>query len=101
MSSPAPDKLPPCQTCRAFGRGFFDLRRLIPTVIPYDRWYETAAELAAIPANVDDAKGLRHVCPDQGAVHAGKGYCTAPAQRDLKRNGCHSAAGGTFPQARG
>ena len=24
-------------------------------------------KVAATPANVDDAKGLRHVCPDQGA----------------------------------
>ncbi len=48
-------------------------------------------KVAATPANVDDAKGLRHVCPDQGAVYADKGYCTAPAQRELKRKGCHSA----------
>lgn len=49
-------------------------------------------KVAATPANVDDAKGLRHVCPSQGAVYADKGYCTAPAQNALKRKGCHSAA---------
>lgn len=49
-------------------------------------------KVAATPANIDDAKGLRHVCPDQGAVYADKGYCTAPAQQALKRKGCHSAA---------
>jgi IS5 family transposase len=48
-------------------------------------------KVAATPANVDDAKGLRHVCPEQGAVYADKGYCTAPAQKELKRKGCHSA----------
>jgi len=49
-------------------------------------------KVAATPANVDDAKGLRHIGPDQGAVYADKGYCTAPAQRAIKRKGCHSAA---------
>lgn len=49
-------------------------------------------KVAATPANVDDAKGLAHVCPRQGAVYADKGYCTAPAQRELKRRNCHSAA---------
>ncbi len=50
------------------------------------------SKVAATPANVDDAHGLRHVCPGQGAVYADKGYCTAPAQRALRRKGCHSAA---------
>lgn len=49
-------------------------------------------KVAATPANVDDAKGLRHVCPDQGGVYADKAYCTAPAQNALNRKGCHSAA---------
>lgn len=49
-------------------------------------------KVAATPANVDDAKGLRHVCPDQGAVFADKGYCTDPAQQAITRKGCHSAA---------
>ena len=30
-------------------------------------------KVAATPANVNDAKGLRHICPDQGAVFADKG----------------------------
>lgn len=47
-------------------------------------------KVAATPANVDDAKGLAHVCPRQGAVYADKGYCTAPAQVELKRRQCHS-----------
>ena len=48
-------------------------------------------KIAVTPANTDDAKALVHVCPDQGAVFADKGYCTAPAQRELKRRGCHDA----------
>lgn len=49
-------------------------------------------KVAATPANVDDANGLRHVCPSQGAVIADKGYCTAPAQQTIRRKRCHSAA---------
>ena len=48
-------------------------------------------KIAATPANVTDAEGLRHVCPDQGAVYADKGYCTKPALDAIKRKGCHDA----------
>lgn len=48
-------------------------------------------KVAATPANVSDADGLKHVCPDQGAVYADKGYCTKAAQQALKRKGCHDA----------
>lgn len=47
---------------------------------------------AATPANVSDAKGLKHVCPKQGAVIADKAYCTKEAQSTLKRNRCHDGA---------
>ena len=47
--------------------------------------------MAATPAHVPDANGLKHVCPDQGAVYGDKGYCTAPAQQALRRKGCHNA----------
>lgn len=46
---------------------------------------------AATPANVTDAKGLKHVCPKGGAVVADKGYCTKPARKTIKANGCHDA----------
>lgn len=46
---------------------------------------------AATPANVDDAKGLGHICPDQGAVFGDKGYCTKTAVAVIKRKGCHNA----------
>jgi len=47
-------------------------------------------KIAATPAQVTDAKGLKHVCPESGAVYADKGYCTDPAQQVLKRHGCHN-----------
>lgn len=47
------------------------------------------SKVAATPANVTDAKGLKHVCPKQGAVVADKGYCVKPAQQAIKANGCH------------
>lgn len=46
-------------------------------------------KVAATPANVTDAQGLKHICPSQGAVYGDKGYCVKPAQRTLKRKGCH------------
>ena len=47
------------------------------------------SKTAATPANVTDARGLKHVCPKQGAVVGDKGYCTKPAQDTIKKNGCH------------
>ena len=41
-------------------------------------------KVAVSPANETDAQGLGRVCPSQGAVYAGKGYCTAPASQTLK-----------------
>lgn len=46
---------------------------------------------AATPASVTDAQGLRHICPDQGAVFGDKGYCTRPARTTLARKGCFDA----------
>lgn len=46
-------------------------------------------KVAVTPANVSDASGLKHVCPRGGAAYADKGYCVAPAQRELARRGCH------------
>lgn len=48
-------------------------------------------KVAATPANITDADGLTHVCPEGGAVFGDKGYCVRPAQRTLKRKGCHNA----------
>ena len=49
-------------------------------------------KVAITPASVTDARGLKHVCPDQGAIYADKGYCTEPAQQTAKGKGCHLAA---------
>ena len=49
-------------------------------------------KVAITPANTTDAKGLKHVCPEQGAIYADKGYCTAPAKKAAAKKGCHLAA---------
>ena len=49
-------------------------------------------KIAITPANVTDAQGMKHVCPDEGAVYADKGYCTKPAREAAARKGCHLAA---------
>lgn len=48
-------------------------------------------KVAATSAEVTDAEGVSHVCPSGGAVFGDKGYCIDPAQRILKRKGCHDA----------
>lgn len=48
-------------------------------------------KIAATSAEVTDAEGLKHVCPNGGAVYADKGYCVDPAKTTLKRKGCHNA----------
>ncbi len=45
---------------------------------------------AVTPANVPDHKGLKHICPRQGAVFADKGYSPEASQNEIKRRGCHS-----------
>ena len=47
--------------------------------------------MATTSAEVTDAEGLSHVCPRGGAMFGDKGYCVRPAQRTLKRKGCHDA----------
>lgn len=49
-------------------------------------------KVAVTPANVIDAKGLKHICPNQGAVYGDKGYCTKPAQHAAAIKGVHLAA---------
>jgi len=44
------------------------------------------------PANETDAKGLKHVCPTQGAIYADKGCCTKHAKRAAAHRDCHLAA---------
>ena len=49
-------------------------------------------KVAVTPANTTDANGLRHVCPDQGAIFADKAYCVKPAKDTARKKGCHLAA---------
>lgn len=49
-------------------------------------------KIAVTTANMTDAKGLKHVCPSQGAIFADKGYCVSPAKQIASAKGCHLAA---------
>lgn len=49
-------------------------------------------KVAVTPANLTDAQGFRHVCPDGGAVYADKGYCKNPAKIAAKRKNVHLCA---------
>ena len=49
-------------------------------------------KVAITPANLTDAQGMKHVCPNQGAVYGDKGYCTQPAQTTAIGKGLHLAA---------
>ena len=49
-------------------------------------------KIAITPANVNDADGLKHVCPSQGSIYADKGYCWQSAKRTACSNGCHLSA---------
>ena len=46
-------------------------------------------KVAATPADITDAQGLAHICPDQGAVFGDKGYCVKPARQTITAKGCH------------
>ena len=49
-------------------------------------------KVAVTPANVSDAHGFKHVCPNSGAVYADKGYCLKSAINAAKSKGVHLAA---------
>ena len=49
-------------------------------------------KVAVTPANVTDAKGLKHIGPNKGAVYADKGYCFQPARHAAAKRGVHLAA---------
>lgn len=49
-------------------------------------------KVAVTPANTSDGKGLKHVCPKQGAAYADKAYCSKETKRDAVKKGCHLAA---------
>lgn len=49
-------------------------------------------KVAITPANVTDAQGMKHVCPNQGAAYADKGYCLEPSRKAAAKRGVHLAA---------
>ena len=49
-------------------------------------------KVALTPANVTDAKALKHVCPQSGGIYADKAYCTKAAKQSAAKNNCHLAA---------
>lgn len=49
-------------------------------------------KVSVTPANVSDAKSLKSVCPEQGAIYADKAYCTKNARRSASRKNCHLRA---------
>ncbi len=49
-------------------------------------------KVAITPANVPDSKGLKFICPSQGAIYADKGYCSKKAESIAKYNNCHLKA---------
>ena len=49
-------------------------------------------KVAITPANITDAKGLKHVCPEGGLIYADKAYCDKPAQDSIKKKNCISKA---------
>lgn len=49
-------------------------------------------KVAATPANVNDDKALKHVCPKDGMVIADKGYDTQAAYLAAGKKGCHFRA---------
>lgn len=49
-------------------------------------------KVAITSANLTDAKGIKHVCPNGGAIYADKGYCTKAAKKIAHKKSCHLAA---------
>jgi len=49
-------------------------------------------KVAITPANLTDAKGIKHVCPNGGAIYADKCYCTKDAKKLSYKKDCYLAA---------
>ena len=49
-------------------------------------------KVAVTPANVTEAKALKHICPEEGMVLGDKAYCVKEAQKTMKAKKCHSGA---------
>lgn len=49
-------------------------------------------KVAITDASVIDSKGMKHITPDQGAIHGDKGYCDKNAKAAAAKKGLHLAA---------
>lgn len=49
-------------------------------------------KVAITSANIPDARMIKSVCPNQGAIYADKGYCTKDAKNAVIRKGCYLRA---------
>jgi len=47
-------------------------------------------KVAVTPANVSDAKAVKHILPKQGSVFGDKGYCTKDSIVDMKVKNLHN-----------
>lgn len=74
--------------CKGRGKYWYGYKRHVSV----DMQSGLINKAATTPANMTDAKGMKHVCPKQGAVYADKGYCTKPAKDIAKSKGVHLAA---------
>ena len=48
-------------------------------------------KVAVTPANITDARGFKHVCPDEGAIYADKGYIGQDVEQAAAKRGVHLA----------
>ena len=47
-------------------------------------------KVAITPANVSDAKAVKHILPKQGAIFGDKGYCTKDSTTQMKIKNLHN-----------
>jgi len=47
-------------------------------------------KVAITPANVSDAKAIKHILPKQGAIFGDKGYCTKDSTTQMKIKNLHN-----------
>jgi len=45
-------------------------------------------KVAITPANVTDAKGLKHICPNESVIYADKGYATQAVHDIIQKKEC-------------
>ena len=48
-------------------------------------------KVAVTPAHITDAQGFKHVCPNEGAAYADKGYIGKDVEQAAAKRGIHLA----------